>query len=669
MSIRILTVSSCFFLILSIFHLDYGRIPEKLAAWTNMISMKARPSQTFFIKSMKSNGQRQDWGKNWESTWDLLPYSNGIKVLIDPMWTQEENDAWDLPVNISTDGDYEGIFSHLPSSQETMENPLLIRNLNNSVLLPPAWERDYALTNADLQDPSELQMTRKIIMPLLQERFMQNVSNGGIFFEVGALDGEKSSRTLYLERFHNWTGILAEMTGPNLNLLRSKNRKAWIAPVCVSNEKRPLVVMTEEGNSDERLMLDVHPGFSANEDLVSFEDAAIEEDGREMMFGGVDSGHLQPDPTSHESLIDMISEPARVVLDVPVEAAEVASSMQFLSGGEWRKVEELLQVARLDVLYDDACSGLTARVEKKRSENAVLEEKLAILELDEIRLVERTSCLVSAAERANESVLRARHNLDVTFACEAKVDRAALLSVCNQKGHQYVVLKDCENIVEEDGVVSVPMEGSVFHFGHQDALHRFWECRLAPVGAVPDVDISGKRVRDDCDDENGVRGGAKVLRSNGPVVVPQGGLSQKEVHFAPSFASVVKSGRESPFSVTCYRPRDLSSYVKAVSLRMGLTSRVLAALNGHKVDLPIPGCLVEDFHYGAPKLRHDGPALMPDKAVARGLLLSDSLCSLFRLVSGRWIFLGRMGSIHEVMDPILDFEYLMRDIPMQLFQV
>ncbi|CAG0920598.1 unnamed protein product [Notodromas monacha] len=54
------------------------------------------------------------------------------------------------------------------------------------------------------------------------------------FVEVGALDGEKFSNTLWLEREKGWTGLLIEPGKRSYSNLVTKRRKCWTANACVS---------------------------------------------------------------------------------------------------------------------------------------------------------------------------------------------------------------------------------------------------------------------------------------------------------------------------------------------------------------------------------------------------------------------------------------------------
>lgn len=63
-----------------------------------------------------------------------------------------------------------------------------------------------------------------------------------MFLEVGALDGETRSNTLYFERFLNWTGLLIEPDPLNFAQLLTKNRNAWVSPTCLSVKAYPEIV-------------------------------------------------------------------------------------------------------------------------------------------------------------------------------------------------------------------------------------------------------------------------------------------------------------------------------------------------------------------------------------------------------------------------------------------
>ena len=56
----------------------------------------------------------------------------------------------------------------------------------------------------------------------------------GFFVEAGALDGETMSNTLTIERNQSWTGLLIEADPVSFEKMKEKNRKAWLANVCLS---------------------------------------------------------------------------------------------------------------------------------------------------------------------------------------------------------------------------------------------------------------------------------------------------------------------------------------------------------------------------------------------------------------------------------------------------
>lgn len=68
------------------------------------------------------------------------------------------------------------------------------------------------------------------------------MKKNGFFVECGALDGAFLSNTLLLERDYNWTGLLIEVDPTPLAILKKRNRKAWVADVCLSPEPHPVEV-------------------------------------------------------------------------------------------------------------------------------------------------------------------------------------------------------------------------------------------------------------------------------------------------------------------------------------------------------------------------------------------------------------------------------------------
>lgn len=69
--------------------------------------------------------------------------------------------------------------------------------------------------------------------------------------ECGALDGEFTSNTLYMERKLNWNGVLIEANPSTYNELLKRHRKAWTLPICLSLEPYP----TEVQNGHRRILV------------------------------------------------------------------------------------------------------------------------------------------------------------------------------------------------------------------------------------------------------------------------------------------------------------------------------------------------------------------------------------------------------------------------------
>lgn len=56
----------------------------------------------------------------------------------------------------------------------------------------------------------------------------------GFFVECGGLDGEIRSNTLYFERERGWKGLVIEADPANFAEMKTKHRKAYTSPTCLS---------------------------------------------------------------------------------------------------------------------------------------------------------------------------------------------------------------------------------------------------------------------------------------------------------------------------------------------------------------------------------------------------------------------------------------------------
>ncbi|XP_066957636.1 protein Star-like isoform X2 [Macrobrachium rosenbergii] len=116
-----------------------------------------------------------------------------------------------------TDNNYQGLWQ---------ENPKLVTYIR-SLLRPPSTE-DYQLSNPK----------RKHFTFMEQSKFVGDLygpgKREGFFVEVGALDGETSSSTLYLERELGFKGLLIEPNPVNYEILLGKHRKAYILQAALS---------------------------------------------------------------------------------------------------------------------------------------------------------------------------------------------------------------------------------------------------------------------------------------------------------------------------------------------------------------------------------------------------------------------------------------------------
>lgn len=107
-----------------------------------------------------------------------------------------------------------------------------------------------------------------------QSLYMDNLLNktkNGFFIEAGAFDGEKFSNSLYFEQQRNWNGLLIEPVPSQFQLLKERNRHAYLINACIAKNKpyiarfRVLHVIS----GIEREMSDNHKDRVKQESLVN----------------------------------------------------------------------------------------------------------------------------------------------------------------------------------------------------------------------------------------------------------------------------------------------------------------------------------------------------------------------------------------------------------------
>ncbi|XP_059484884.1 uncharacterized protein LOC132202164 isoform X2 [Neocloeon triangulifer] len=116
----------------------------------------------------------------------------------------------------------------------------LISFVRKSLLVTPApLSSPYNLNEPQILSQSKHQLEEKVA------RVLKNKTRG-FFIECGALDGETRSNTLWLERSLGWQGLLVEADPLNFQMVQKKGRKAWLAPTCLSTERRPIMVSFDQ---------------------------------------------------------------------------------------------------------------------------------------------------------------------------------------------------------------------------------------------------------------------------------------------------------------------------------------------------------------------------------------------------------------------------------------
>jgi hypothetical protein len=120
------------------------------------------------------------------------------------------------------DADVASRLSTLVARKATADDPELIRLIRDVIDKPPGHM---------------IKMSRSLLKtPQAKEADSLLNKTNGFFVECGALDGERSSNTLFFELERDWTGLLVEMDPYFYTQLLGKNRKAWSINACLSPE-------------------------------------------------------------------------------------------------------------------------------------------------------------------------------------------------------------------------------------------------------------------------------------------------------------------------------------------------------------------------------------------------------------------------------------------------
>jgi hypothetical protein len=91
-----------------------------------------------------------------------------------------------------------------------------------------------------------------------QEAYDIFPKENGFFIEMGAYNGKVHSNTLWLERKHNWTGLLIEGNPVSCPLIDGVKRHAWRLCACISSENETIFIIGDELGGSEKNMPNSH---------------------------------------------------------------------------------------------------------------------------------------------------------------------------------------------------------------------------------------------------------------------------------------------------------------------------------------------------------------------------------------------------------------------------
>nr|XP_027220039.1 protein Star-like [Penaeus vannamei] len=101
------------------------------------------------------------------------------------------------------------------------DDPRLVTYVRQRMRPPaPVWQ-PYNLANPEKTDFSQSNQST-----YADKEFLHGMTNG-FFVEMGAVDGELMSNSLYFERALNWTGLLVEPNPEDFHTLTTRGRKAY----------------------------------------------------------------------------------------------------------------------------------------------------------------------------------------------------------------------------------------------------------------------------------------------------------------------------------------------------------------------------------------------------------------------------------------------------------
>uniref|UniRef100_A0A2P2HWA2 Protein Star-like n=2 Tax=Hirondellea gigas TaxID=1518452 RepID=A0A2P2HWA2_9CRUS len=123
-----------------------------------------------------------------------------------------------------------------------MTNRHLINGVRNAMIWPSVRPQPY-----NLKKPSNTYFSQKGQDEVVAKIFKNK--KGGYFMEAGALNGERYSNTLFLERELGWTGLLVEPAPDSFEELLLKHRKSIALNACLAPTEIATELLLRKGNS------------------------------------------------------------------------------------------------------------------------------------------------------------------------------------------------------------------------------------------------------------------------------------------------------------------------------------------------------------------------------------------------------------------------------------
>ncbi|CAG0925574.1 unnamed protein product, partial [Notodromas monacha] len=266
------------------------------------------------------------------------------------------------------------------------------------------------------------------------------------------------------------------------------------------------------------------------------------------------------------------------MVQVPENTLKVMEKIEKLNDDGWRRLKRFLAT-------EETPDGAKPEGTKRRR----------ACNQDDAR---ETANMPKRMQRAIEN--RKKEAFEMITRIDTEVVKHALMNV----GERFLV----DNKEGTEKVQTFEIGKTRIHTGKFEDLMNLWEKRTTGDGREEEQDSDEEEKMDA--EGSGEPHRAEECQMNMEVMDTHEEKKEENVRrplrSTPIESRIDLRRLQEAFKVSNYVPEDLATYMRQVAENMGMTEEVLTELKG-KVDLPIPGTVVQDFKFGTKKLKFPGP--------------------------------------------------------------